>query len=170
MKNKTHPPFRALLLAAGLGTRLRPITNTIPKCLVEVGGKTLISRWLEHLIRVGCSDVIINTHYKSEQVKKYIEKNADNFSSLDMTLSHESQLLGTAGTLLKHKSQLMNGRVLMIHADNITDYDLFNLLDRHASRPSECLITMLLFRTDFPESCGIVELNSKGVVIDFMKK
>ena len=56
-------PLRALLLAAGLGTRLRPITLQTPKCLVSVAGEPLLGRWLRQLEEVGCQEVLINTHY-----------------------------------------------------------------------------------------------------------
>ena len=56
-------PFRALLLAAGLGTRLRPITLDTPKCLVPIGGEPLLGRWLRTLEIAGCDSVLINTHY-----------------------------------------------------------------------------------------------------------
>ena len=62
--------LRALLLAAGLGTRL-PITETTPKCLVEVGGEPLLGRWLKQLEDVGCEAVLINTHYLAEQVEEF---------------------------------------------------------------------------------------------------
>ena len=146
MTSKTALPVRALLLAAGLGTRLRPITDVIPKCLVEVGGQTLIGRWLVHLMHLGCNDVIINLHYKAQQVQSYLEKNAQSFSSINKTLAYEAELLGTAGTLLRHKNELKNSRVLMIHADNITNYDLKSLLFAHENRPNQCLMTMLLFK------------------------
>ena len=64
--------FSALILAAGFGKRLRPITYEIPKCLVEVGGKPIIKYWLDHLHTIGCEEVLINTHYLSGIVQKYI--------------------------------------------------------------------------------------------------
>ena len=60
-------PIRCLLLAAGLGTRLRPITDNIPKCLVEVGGEPLLADWLRKLQMIGCKQVVINTHYLSHK-------------------------------------------------------------------------------------------------------
>ena len=60
--------MKALLLAAGLGTRLRPVTNTIPKCLVPINGKVLLEYWLEKLIDIGIKEILINTSYLSEEV------------------------------------------------------------------------------------------------------
>ena len=59
--------FKTLLLAAGMGTRLRPLTNNIPKCLVKIGEKPILEIWLENLSKAGCEEVIINTHYLSEK-------------------------------------------------------------------------------------------------------
>ena len=66
-------PIRALLLSAGLGTRLRPITLKIPKCLVEIKGKPILGDWLDKLENLGTEKVLINTHYLSEQVDKFID-------------------------------------------------------------------------------------------------
>ena len=60
--------YRVLLLAAGLGTRLKPHTNSKPKCLMNIGGKPLLEYWLENLEKSYCKEVLINTHYLSEQV------------------------------------------------------------------------------------------------------
>ena len=61
--------YRALILAAGLGTRLKPYTNYVPKCLIEIGHKPLLSHWLDKLSESGCDSVLVNTHYKSQQVE-----------------------------------------------------------------------------------------------------
>ncbi|MGB5793289.1 sugar phosphate nucleotidyltransferase, partial [Poseidonibacter sp.] len=66
--------MKALLLAAGLGTRLHPITNSVPKCLVPINGKVLLEYWLENLLKVGITEILINTSYLSEDVNDYIIK------------------------------------------------------------------------------------------------
>ena len=91
--------MRAILLAAGLGTRLRPITDTIPKCLVLIHGKPLLQIWLEKLTEVGIGPFLINTHYLHKQVEKFIEESE--FSE-QVELVYEEKLLGTAGTLSKN--------------------------------------------------------------------
>ena len=91
--------MRALLLAAGLGTRLRPITDTIPKCLVPINGAPLLQIWLERLTEAGIGPFLINTHYLEEQVKTFLEESA----FLERAkLIHENYLLGTAGTLIEN--------------------------------------------------------------------
>lgn len=91
--------MKAILLAAGFGTRLRPLTNTIPKCMVPIKGKPLIQIWLEKLRDASVSPVLINTHYLSDQVETFIDNSAFKNQSV---IVFEPELLGTAGTLLKN--------------------------------------------------------------------
>jgi mannose-1-phosphate guanylyltransferase len=158
---------RAILLAAGLGTRLRPITNTIPKCLVSIHGKPLLQIWLERLTEVGVGSFIINTHYLSEQVKNFIE--VSKFSD-QVELVSEPELLGTAGTLIKNVDFFQGEDGMVIHADNYCLADLNAFIETHENRPDICVMTMMTFHTDNPSSCGIVELDKKGVVVDFYEK
>ena len=97
----TVPNINALLLAGGLGTRLRPLTDTIPKCLVPIGGKPLLERWLDTLSQIDCTRVLINKHYLAEQVDAFLE--SVDYSDMNVQTIFEEQLLGTAGTLLKNK-------------------------------------------------------------------
>ena len=161
-------PFRALLLAAGLGTRLRPLTHHTPKCLVKVGGEPLLGRWLRQLEATGCEAVLINTHYLSNQVEAFLKEWPP--SSLRVQTIYEPELLGTAGTLLANRAFFKGTTGMLIHADNAMDGDLHGLLDSHAARPAECLLTMLTFRTDQPRSCGIVATDGRGVVKEFYEK
>ena len=92
--------IKALLLAAGYGTRLRPLTLNVPKCLVEINGEPLLSNWLYKLENLGCEEVLINTHYLSEKVVEFLEK--FNSQKLKINISHEKEILGTAGTLIEH--------------------------------------------------------------------
>jgi len=161
-------PLRALLLAAGLGTRLRPITEHTPKCLVEVAGEPLLGRWLRQLEAAGCEAVLINTHYLADQVEVFLRERAP--SAMRVQTLHEPELLGTAGTLLANQTFFEGASGLLIHADNAMAGDLNGLLDAHAGRPSGCLLTMLTFRTDQPRSCGIVATDGRGVVTAFHEK
>ena len=162
--------FKALLLAAGMGTRLRPLTNNIPKCLVEIGEKPILGIWLENLYKAGCEEVIINTHYLSEKVEDYLK--GKKFGNMKITISYEPKLLGTAGTLLKNANFLLGGNCMFIHADNFTDVNLREFLTFHLkyTKPKERLFTMMTFTTNNPESCGIVSINNEGIVENFYEK
>ena len=88
--------MKALLLAAGLGSRLRPITNHIPKCLVPIDGKPLLSYWLDALFGAGIDSILINVHYLSDQVTAFVTSRSDRDR---ITIVEERTLLGTAATL-----------------------------------------------------------------------
>ncbi|PKP72294.1 MAG: mannose-1-phosphate guanylyltransferase [Alphaproteobacteria bacterium HGW-Alphaproteobacteria-5] len=160
--------MRALLLAAGRGTRLRPITDTLPKCLVPIGGQPLLGLWLDRLFDGGGIErAIVNTHYRARQVEAFI---AASPWRERIDLIHEDELLGTGGTLAHARAHLGGGSVLMAHADNLTDIGIAAFRAAHDARPEGALMTMALFETDAPESCGIVECDEKGLVTAFHEK
>lgn len=160
--------MRALLLAAGQGTRLRPITDTLPKCLVPIGGKPLLGLWLDRLFAGGGIErAIVNTHYLARQVEAFV---AASPWRERIDLAHEEELLGTGGTLAHLRAQLGAGPVLMAHADNLTDIGIAAFRAAHEARPEGALMTMALFDTDAPESCGIVECDGEGLVTGFHEK
>ena len=160
--------IRALLLSAGFGTRLRPITNSIPKCLVDVGGKPLLAWWLESLEKIGCEAVLINTHYLHEKVLDFISSWEEKGMKIETT--YEENLLGTAGTLLVNKNFFIGCDILMIHTDNFTSMDLNDLLQANINRPLNCLLTMLTFESSNPQSCGIVITDKENIVQNFFEK
>lgn len=159
--------MRALLLAAGLGTRLRPITDHVPKCLVPIHGKPLLGYWLDMLLPNGVERVLVNTHYLSDAVREFVAASAWR-DSIEMV--HEEELLGTGGTVLRNRDFLAGGPFMVVHADNLTRFDVRAFIHAHDCRPSGVDITMMTFDTDAPQSCGIVELDSRGVVIKFHEK
>jgi len=159
--------MRAILLAAGYGTRLRPLTDTIPKCLVPIHGQPLLDIWLQNLCKAGVGPILVNTHYLAEQVVAHVLSGR---YREQVTLVHEPELLGTAGTLIQNLEFLKDHDGLLIHADNYCKADMADLVRAHQRRPSGCLMTMLTFRTDEPSSCGIVALDEQGVVVEFHEK
>jgi len=159
---------KALLLAAGFGTRLRPITYNTPKCLVKINNIPILEHWLLKLEKIGIDEVLINKYYLAEKVEEFLKKRAK--SNLKITQVYEEELYGTAGTLIKNKSFFYKSNILFIHADNYTKSDLSGLLESFSKRPKNCLMTMLTFKTLDPKSCGIVEVDSQGIVKSFHEK
>ncbi len=159
--------MRALLLSAGLGTRLRPLTNSIPKCLVPIKGKPLMEYWLDMLCKEEITPVMVNLHYLSKEVEAYIETSPYRKS---ITTVDEEDLLGTGGTLLKNRNFFEKEPVFMAHGDNLSLFDMRDFVRAHDSRPGHCQITMMTFETDTPQSCGIVELDRDNVVCAFHEK
>lgn len=159
--------MRAFLLAAGLGTRLRPLTYKIPKCLVSIKGLPLLGIWLKRLTEANIGPFLINTHYLPEQVEAFIK--ASPYYE-QVTLINEIELKGTAGSLIANLDFFQGEEGLIIHADNYCLADFTAFQRAHINRPAECLMTMMTFRTNNPSSCGIVKLNERGIVSDFYEK
>ena len=160
--------INALLLAAGYGKRLRPLTLNTPKCLIKIGGVTMLEKWLIHLEEIFAEEVIVNTHYLHTKVKEFIQLRKSN--KILIRESYEEKLLGTAGTLIKNKEFFDKKIGLLIHCDNYTNISLNGLIEAHNNRPKYCLLTMLTFRTNNPKSCGILKTNEIGVVEEFYEK
>jgi len=159
--------MRALLLAAGLGTRLRPITNTIPKCMVPINGRPLIDYWFELLFAAKFERVLVNIHYFPDVVRTHIVASPWR-DQID--IAHEHELLGTGGTIVANRAYFGDQDFLVAHADNLTDVDLAAFARAHRERPTDTAMTMLAFRTDDPSSCGILEYDPAGRVIAFHEK
>lgn len=160
--------MRAFLLAAGLGTRLRPITETKPKCLVEIQGKPLLQWWLELLEKHGITEVLINTHYLAEQVEDFVTVFQKNKNTIKVTLFKESKLLGSGGTINANRSFVEDEDFLICYADNFTNINISKMYLEHLKK--ESILTMALFKAEKPEECGIVTLDSNNVVTEFIEK
>lgn len=159
--------MNALLLAAGFGTRLRPLTNLIPKCLVPIKNRPLLDIWIESLVSLGIKSIRINTHYLSDIVEEHINKS---IYTNQIDLVYENDLLGTGGTLINNIDFFGGEDGLMIHADNYCLDDLSLLITAHNNRPNGCLITILVFETEYPSACGIVQINRLGIATSFHEK
>jgi len=159
--------MRAILLAAGLGTRLHPFTNNTPKCLLPIQGKPLLDIWLDRLTKSNIGPFLINTHYLTDQVVDFIR--ASRYRN-QVTLVNEIELQGTAGTLIENLDFFQNEDGMLIHADNLCLANLKDFQKAHQNRPSECLMTMMTFRTHNPSSCGILEIDKYGIVRNFHEK
>ena len=159
--------MKVLLLSAGLGTRLSPLTDYWPKCMMPVAGRPLLSRWLDEILELKPTEVIINTHHLSDTVTNFV-KNAYNHQKLKVF--HEKDLLGTAGTIRACFDVNLFETVMVVHADNYCEASLREFVSEHThQRPSKALITMMTFHTEHPQSCGIVKTDSENMVVGFEK-
>lgn len=160
--------MRALLLAGGLGTRLRPLTETVPKCLVEVGGRPLLDYWIDALEAAGIAEALINTHHLPDPVRAHIAE-VNRTRDLHLAEAWEPDLLGSAGTVTANRAWgAAAEEVVVIYADNLSDLDLCALLAFHRSHGDP--MTMALFRTPSPETCGIATLDAAGRITGFVEK
>lgn len=159
--------MKALLLAAGLGTRLRPLTDRTPKCLVPVLGKPLLQYWLDLLLSGGIPEVLVNSHYLPASVDAFVRQSPWRDR---VRLAYEPELLGTGGTVLANRAFFGREPFLVIHADNLSRFPLPAFLQAHQDRPPGALMTMMTFDTDVPWSCGIVERDARGLVVNYHEK
>ena len=150
-----------------MGTRLRPITNTIPKCLVPIHGIPLLDYWLKNLVDGGIEKILVNTHYLPQVVINHIASSQWNSYT---EIIYERELLGTGGTIYANKDFFGESDFFVAHADNLTQFDMKKFQNAHINRPQETEITMMTFLTDTPQSCGIVNTNSSGIVTEFYEK
>jgi len=154
--------IHALLLAAGEGRRLKPLSDNWPKCLMPVGGRALLEYWLDILKSASVCQVTVNLHHHANHVKQFL--NRPRFSGWVHTI-YERRLLGTAGTLFANRDFFEESTALVIHADNWCHCDFDDFIDFHqVRRPRHCQITMMTFDSPTPETCGIVETDAEGVV------
>ena len=165
---KKFPKVTALLLSAGFGNRLKPLTDTWPKCLMPIRERPLLEYWLHILHENGIKKIMVNLHHHAPKVRQFLER--PRYKGM-INYTYESKLLGTAGTLKANNFFFHNSTTLLVHADNWCQCDFGDFLDFHKNRrPENCPITMMTFDSDTPQDCGIVETNKDGVVVSFFEK
>ena len=137
--------MKAMILAAGLGTRLRPLTDDRPKALVEVAGRPMLYWVIARLARHGFTDIIINAHHFAEQIEDFAA--AYNSPGVSLTVSVEEEILDTGGGVRKAAWFFDNEEPFLVHnVDVLTDLDLSGLMDAHrasnAGSASDALVTV----------------------------
>jgi mannose-1-phosphate guanylyltransferase len=158
---------KAFLLSGGLGERLRPLTLSMPKCLVPIGGEPLLGIWLDACARQGITDVLVNVSQHPDQVRRFIDARRTPLPRV--TLVVEPAPRGTAGTVLANR-QFVAGEesFWILYSDTLTDADLSELAAAH--RRHTALLTIGLFRAPVPGAAGIVEMDESGTIVGFEEK
>lgn len=158
--------MKAFLLAAGIGSRLRPLTDTIPKCMLVIEDRPLLDIWLDALAQAEVDEVLVNLHHLPDVVSGHILART---TPPAVRTFFEPELLGSAGTLLANKEWICGEELfLACYADNLTDFDLQSLVDAH--REHDTIATLTVFHSQRPSAGGVVELDADGRVIGFMEK
>jgi N-acetyl-alpha-D-muramate 1-phosphate uridylyltransferase len=129
---------KGMILAAGFGTRLAPLTDALPKALVPVAGRPMIDHAIDALIAAGCARIVVNCHHHQERMHEHF---ASASYGAEIVLSDEGEILGTGGGILHARGLLEGDEPFLVHnADIVSDFDLRELLMRHAeSRPLAAL-------------------------------
>ena len=158
--------MKAMLLAAGPGTRLRPFTNHCPKCMVPVAGKPVLQRNIEWLRSNGIIDLVINLHYYPKAVTSHFGDGSD--FGVRLQYSYEPELLGTAGALWAAHQFFSSEPFWVIYADNIFDCSLVQMESLHRDRGAT--LTMGLFWREDVSASGLVGLDKYSRITGFKEK
>ncbi len=157
--------MKALILAAGEGSRLRPLTLTCPKPMLPLGGRPLLEHIILLLKRCGITRIAINLHYKPWIIPLYFW---DGYPwGVEITYSVEENLLGSAGAA-KRLQYYFDETFVVFYGDLYTEMDLRPLIDFHRQKGSQ--ITVALYEVDNPCDCGIVDLTPAGQIRRFVEK
>lgn len=156
-----------MILAAGAGTRLRPLTLNQPKPMLPLAGRPILEHTLAWLNQYGITQIAINLHHCASVVMEHFG-NGSSFG-LRITYSVEETLLGTAGGV-KRMRAFFDGPFVVVFGDVVTNFDLKAFIDFHFSWPHTPHVSMSLYRVSNPHECGIVDLNAQGRVVRFVEK
>lgn len=158
--------MKALLLAGGFGTRLRPLTYTRPKHLLPIANRPHILHVFDLLGRHGIDEVILTTSYLAEAFDDVVRSARDR--GIIVRVTHEEVALGTAGAIKHAEQEIGNAAFLVFNGDVLTDVDLADLLARHENEHAEA--TILLTPVEDPSAFGVVPTEDDGRVISFVEK
>jgi mannose-1-phosphate guanylyltransferase len=158
--------MKAFLLAGGVGSRLRPLTDSTPKCLLPVQGTPMLRIWFTLCREHGIDEVLINLHAHADVVRGFIERHSD---GLKVTLFEETSLLGSAGTIRANRDWIKRENAFWIfYADVLTSTNLDQMLAFHNRKDQ--LATLGVYEVADPTRCGIVQVDECDIVRDFVEK
>lgn len=152
---------KAVILAGGYGTRLRPLTFTTPKAMIPLVNKPVIGYIVDYLVSYGLKDIVITMHYLREKMINHFTKRKD----LEVSFPVEPTPLGTAGSV---KNAGITDTMLIIQGDNITDMDLRKVLEFHEEHGR--LVTIALLPVSNPSLYGVAEIAANGMIMNFKEK
>jgi mannose-1-phosphate guanylyltransferase len=158
--------MKAFLLAAGHGTRLRPLTDSVPKCLLPIRGVPMLQIWLDLCQRHGIDEALINIHAHADTVRAFLRENTND---VKVHVSEEQCLLGSAGTLLANRGWIgADSEFWVFYADVLTCVNLRPMIDIHQMHKG--VATLGVSEVPDPRRCGIVTLDPTGIVREFVEK
>jgi NDP-sugar pyrophosphorylase family protein len=157
--------MKAMVLAAGLGTRLRPLTDDKPKCLIPLAGRPLLDWTLRWLSNFGVNECVINLHYLPNKVQDFVGEGSQ--YGLQIHYSYEPELLGTAGAV-KKVAPFFDQPFYVIYSDNFSQWNLRNLVEIHEK--NQAVATMAVhWREDVTQS-GMVEIDQNNRILRLVEK
>ena len=156
--------MKAVILAGGEGTRLRPVTCNLPKPLVPVAGKPVLEYILSLLEENGCTDAVIAVHYRGEKIERHFS--SGKYGKINIRFSRETKPLGTAGCVKKAAEGIQED-FIVISGDAICDFELKKALEFHHKNNADA--TIIIKRVDDPREYGLI-IEKEGQITDFCEK
>lgn len=156
--------MKAIILAGGLGTRLRPLTDETPKPLLPISGKPIIEHAILNFKKHGISDMILSVGYRAEKIKEYFGDGSCFGVNIEYCI--EDAPLGTGGAI-KKAAENIKGTFLAINGDNLADFDWAGAIETH--RATGAKITLQLFPVEDVTKYGIARLDD-GKIVEFIEK
>ncbi|MDI6799155.1 MAG: mannose-1-phosphate guanyltransferase [Actinomycetota bacterium] len=157
--------MKAVLMAGGEGTRLRPLTSNLPKPMVQVANKPIMEHIIEHLAKHKITDIVATLQYLPQVIKSYFAEGEE--LGIDLSYAIEEFPLGTAGSV-KNTAAYLNETFVVISGDALTDIDLNKAIEFHKKR--KAMATITLKRVDNPLEFGIVITEKDGRIVRFLEK
>ena len=157
--------MKALFLAGGMGTRLKPLTDELPKPMVPIMNKPLLERNMENLKECGISDIVISTGYKSNYIKDYFEDGSK--FGLNIEYVCEDIPLGTGGAI-KMSERFFNDTFLVFNADIICNMNFLDLVEFHKTKSAA--VTIAVTRVENPSVYGVIEYDQSDYALSFTEK
>ncbi|GFP19537.1 mannose-1-phosphate guanylyltransferase, partial [Candidatus Hakubella thermalkaliphila] len=158
--------MKTMILAAGLGTRLRPLTESISKPMAPIVNKPVMEHILELLAAHGLIKVIANLHCHAEAIRAYFKDGS--LWNIELSYSYEEQLRGTAGGVKKAAGFLKGDTFLIISGDALTDLNLTNLIKFHQKQGT--IATIVLTQVEDPSDYGVVLIDEENQITGFQEK
>ncbi|MBM3299312.1 MAG: NDP-sugar synthase [Deltaproteobacteria bacterium] len=155
--------MKAMVVTAGLGTRLRPLTLERAKPAIPLLGKPLIVWLLEKLIELGCTEFRLNLHHLPRSIERIFA--SSQWSSLPVSFSHEPEILGTAGGLKANEAFFDNATFLMVNGDVLFDFPLDEAIEFH--QQNKALATLILFEQTAPFRYSPIKIDEQGQLAKF---
>ncbi len=156
--------MKAIILAAGFGTRLRPLTEERPKPLFPVMNRPLLTHWVEQLQSFGIQDIAVNVHHLQENILDAFAQ--AKWQGPRLHFSREKEILGTAGGIKKAQAFLDGGPFIVANSDILTDINFDRMIEFHKQKRS-CL-TLAVRQDEFPERYDPIETDSQGRIVNFL--
>jgi NDP-sugar pyrophosphorylase family protein len=155
-----------MILAAGLGSRLRPLTTHLPKPLVPICNRPLLWHLLRCIKQAGIHEIAINLHYRGEQIRRWLGHGEH--LGVEITYSEETELLGSAGGVWRMRHFFGDEPILIVHGDILFDVDLSAVIQYHQSRAAQA--TLVLHPAHHRYNYGKIRVNAQGQIGQFVQQ